>query len=255
MTWKARLKGIVTVTALAGFAALAVGARCIENVSLQTDSEGYRHLVGEMYNDTEVQGTGIVVKGTLLDAAGNVIAEKQAPLCPPVSHPHSQGVFDIKFDQLGLPQPASWSVRVVDGRTQASPLPDPNVLVLKTIAAWWGEDVIFAWQLRNRSQTPYTGLQGCAAVYNNAGQVVDADVGPFGTLTEDGEWIPGGVLVTTTSMVFYWLMEDVSPDAALVRGWLWFEGPAGTSGYQFSMTPKITIQPDIGAMRSALKAW
>ena len=48
---------------------LLVAARCVENTSLYRDGSGNWVLVGEMYNDTKVQGTEMVLGATLFDAA------------------------------------------------------------------------------------------------------------------------------------------------------------------------------------------
>ena len=80
--------GVLAV--LVAGAVLAAGARCIENVRVYVDDDGYTHIAGEMYNETDIQGTSIMLRGTLLDAAGNVIAQKDSPICPPDSQPGAQ---------------------------------------------------------------------------------------------------------------------------------------------------------------------
>jgi hypothetical protein len=234
---------------------LAVSARCIENTRVYVDGDGYTHIVGEMYNETQIQGTAIMLRGTLLDGAGNVIATKDAPICPPDSQPGKQSMFDIRFDNPNLPPHASFKVNAVGGKVLPQPLPDPNVLVLQTDAIrlinvppfipdfpYKDGDVLFYFGIRNRSANIYSGAQGCAAAYNNAGQIVQTSSSSFFSIGPDGE-ISDAVWANNQRLDVYMDVLDVPPEAAYVRGWLWIgrEGDT-TSQYQFIMTPPITIQ-------------
>ena len=124
-----------SIGALAVVLALAIGARCIERTSVYVDKDGYTHIVGEMVNETQVQGTGMMLIGTLYDANGGVIAQKIVPTCPPDTQPNSQIVFDVRFDNPNVPPHTSYDVRPVSGTAQGQPLPNPDVLVLRTYAA------------------------------------------------------------------------------------------------------------------------
>lgn len=245
---------LACVTAAAVLAVLSLGARCIENTSVSVDENGQTHIYGEMYNDTEVQGSAILLNGVLLDANGGVIAEKSAPLCPPDSQPGKQSVFDIEFDQPNLPPHASYKVTAIGGKALNAPLPDPQVIVLQTDAIqligvpefpgfpFENGDVFFRFGLRNRSRTVYTGLQGCAAAYNNAGQVISTSADTFGGFDEEGDFVAGQLRFEARED-FLMFMGDVPSTAAYVRGWLWFgEEGAATSAYQFIMTGPITLQ-------------
>jgi hypothetical protein len=88
----------------------------------------------------------------------------------------------------------------------------------------------------------YSGAQGCAAAYNNAGQIVATSTTPFFQIGPNGE-IMDAVWVNNRRLDIYMDILDVPPEAAYVRGWLWIgrEGDT-TSQYQFIMTPPITIQ-------------
>jgi hypothetical protein len=235
---------------------LALGARCIENTNVYVDPEGYTHLTGEMYNDTDIQGAAIMLRGTLFDAAGNVLAEKDSPICPPDLQPHSQVLFDIRFDNPGIPPHTSFKVGAISGKALDTALPDSQVLVLGTDAIRFigfpyfpefpveDTDVFFRFDIRNRSTTSYTGVQGCSAVYNNQGQVIASDSGELVQFDEDG-FPQTAILTNQFRVTAYMQVSNVPPDAAYVRAWLWFgDKNAGTSAYKFIMTPIITIQTD-----------
>jgi hypothetical protein len=209
-----------------------------------------------MYNDTDIQGAGILLHGTLFDAAGNVIAEKDAPICPPDLQPHSQVMFDIRFDNPGIPPHATYAVRAIGGRALDAPLPVSEVLVLRTDAIRFigfpqfpdfpvsDSDVFFRFDVRNRSDHAYTGVQGCSAAYNNQGKIIATDSGELVQFDENG-FPETAVLENQYPARAYMQVEGVPPEAAYVRAWLWFgEADAGTSAYQYIMTTPITIQTD-----------
>lgn len=246
---RSRFNRAVGLAILTVVGVLTMGARCVENVTVHTDADGFTHISGEMFNDTDSQAVEMVVRGRLLDGQGNVIAEKDARICPPDISPHSQAVFDIEFDQPGLRQHASFDVYPVSGRAIDPPLPDPSILVLSRTANRAGDDVLFVWKMRNRSDTAYAALQGCAAAYNNVGEVVAAESSPFVFLDEEGEPAPEAGFYFEGPVFFWWVMEDVPSEARQVRGWVWIgEETSSTSDYRFLMTPKITIQADIGPL-------
>jgi hypothetical protein len=239
---------------LGAVAVLAVGARCIENTSERVDRDGYTHILGEFFNETDVQATRVMVRGTLFDAAGNVVATKEAPICPPDSQPHSQSVFDIRFDNPNVPPHVRYEVRPASGVTLDAPLPNPNVLVLDTDAIGFEdfpfipgfpitpEDVFFRFGARNRSQTVYTGLQACAAAYDNQGRVVAAAADELLEFDLDGNLVTA-TLPFDQRVDMFLFIDEVPPEAVYVRGWIWFGDPAvGTSAYQSIMTQPITIQ-------------
>jgi hypothetical protein len=248
-----RTLALVVLTAVA---VSALSAKCIENTKVFVDSDGYTHIVGEMFNETEIQGTAIVLRGRLLDANGNVIAEKDTPICPPDSQPRAQSVFDIRFDNPNLPPHASFTVNAVAGKVLDAPLPNPNILVLDTDAIklinvppipgfpLQDGDVAFFFGVRNRSQTVYHGIQACAAAYNNQGKVVAVSTGEVIEFDEEGNIGPA-TLDFRSRVNFFIPMTDVDVplEAAYVRGWLWIGNPGDpTSQYQFVMTPPITLQ-------------
>ncbi len=96
----------------------SLGARCIENTSLRRGAGGDWHLYAEIHNETDVQATEFIVLGTLLDAEGN---PGQAPICPHELSPSSFSAYDIRFPGTeGLPEPASYKVNVLSGKTLES---------------------------------------------------------------------------------------------------------------------------------------
>jgi hypothetical protein len=240
----------------AGLALLTLGARCVENTHVFVDEEGYTHITGEMYNDTDIQGAAMLLRGTLYDGAGNVIAEKDSAICPPDLQPRSQVLFDIRFDNPGIPPHASYSVRAIGGRALPAPLPDPEVLVLGTDAVRFvgfpqipgfpisDSDVFFRFDVRNRSAQAYTGIQGCSAAYNNEGKIIATDSSEIIQFNEDG-FPETATLENDFPARVFMHVENVPQTAAYVRAWLWFgEADAGTSAFQYIMTQPITIQTD-----------
>lgn len=245
---------LVAVCVLAFVAFAALGARCIERTNTYVDKDGYTHIVGEMVNDTDISGSAIMLRGTLYDDAGNVVAQKDAPTCPPDTQPQNQTAFDIRFDNPGIPPWSRFTVQAVSGRALDAPLPDPDVVLFSSDAVRFegvppipglgitDNDVFFTFNVRNRSNNAYT-VQGCAAVYNQSGKVV------FVKSTELIQRAPGGgiqpavlVNVGVPGNVFM-VARDVPKGPVQVRAWLWFGSKdAPTSGYQFVSTGLITIQ-------------
>jgi hypothetical protein len=231
---------------LAGLLALAVSAtaaRCVENTAVRTDSNGYTHVYGEMFNDTDVQGVDITVNARLLDAQGNVIGEKSGPICPPDLAPHGQSMFDIRLDNPNIPAPASFDVRPISGTTLAKPLPDSKVPTLKTYARRLGADVGVAFSLRNQSATPYQNVFGCAAFYDQKGKVISATESLVFEVDDKGNIVGLAVLHPDHPELVAFVAEKVPAEVVLARAWLWIAGPdfAGPH-YQPIMTTPITIQ-------------
>ncbi len=245
---------VASFAMIALVAALALGARCIDRTNVYVDKDGYTHITGELVNDTDIQGVQIMLRGTLFDAQGNVIAQKDAPTCPPDTQPHQQIIFDIRFDNPNVPPYARYDVHVVSGRALSAPLPDPDVVVLGTDAARFeglppipglgitSQDVLFAFDVRNRSGHPYTGVQGCAAVYDNTGKVIAAKSSELIQQDATGH-IQTATLGFTAPETVFMIARDVPRGPVQVRAWLWFgDKGAPTSQYQFVPTPFITIQ-------------
>jgi hypothetical protein len=108
---------------------LTVGARCIENTSVYVDESGVTHVVGEMYNDTGVSASNVVLRASLFHANGELIAEARGPLCPAGVQPHSSSAFDLRFSKTNLPAAARLDVRPISGTTIDAPLPPAGVFV------------------------------------------------------------------------------------------------------------------------------
>ena len=235
-------------------AVMALGARCIERTTVYVDKDGYTHIVGEMVNETAVQGTAMMLQGTLYDSQDNIIAQKIVPTCPPDTQPNSQVVFDVRFDNPSVPPHARYDVRAVGGKALPNLLPSPDVVILRTDAIRFegfppipelgisDSDVLFQFGARNRSGVPLAGIQGCAAVYNSAGDVTRVVIEELIQLDDNGNPVPAVMGSEAPGQVFM-VANDVPPGALQVRAWLWF-GPKGapTSQWQFVQTPFITIQ-------------
>ena len=250
---KVSWRRLLFVAALGAILPLAMSARCIERTSVYVDKEGYTHIVGEMVNDTQVNGQSIMLVGTLYDANNGVIAQKVVPTCPPDTQPNSQIVFDVRFDNPNVPPHARYDVRPISGTALPGPKANPDVLVLRTAAIRFDgippipelgisdDDVLFAFEVRNRSGLPLA-VQGCAAVYNQQGNVISVVQTELVQIDEDGNVSPA-ILPHEFPVVVYMTAEDVGTTPTQVRTWLWFgnKGDA-TSQWQFTQSPFITIE-------------
>jgi hypothetical protein len=242
------------LTMLLSLAFAALGARCIEATHVHVDRDGYTHITGEMVNETGIQGTNITLRATLFDDGGNVVATKDGPTCPPDTQPHSTIMFDIRFDNPDVPPWSTYDVRPISGKALAAPLPDPDIAVIEMEAIRFegippipglflsNDDVLMAFNVRNRSGHVLEGVQGCAAVYDNHGAIIAANTGELISVDENGLPHPAQFHTEAPETAFF-LFKDVPIGSSQVRGWLWF-GPkaAATSQYQFFSTPLITIQ-------------
>ena len=214
---------------------LFVAARCIDNETLYQDSTGDWHIVGEMHNETDIQGAGMVLSGTLFDGADNVLGTAQVAACPMELSPHSFIGFDLHFQYAGA-KPARYEVRAVKGRALEQALPSSG-LSLEEFGAASAADGIHISGTVTSTRT-YTGiLTGCAAVYNSAGRVIT-----HFTLVNFGLNRP--LTAGDAQPVAFTLPEFlVEPGATTVR--LWLAGDSATpfeSDYAFVMTDSIPIQ-------------
>lgn len=250
----ARPRGAAVVL-LVALGAAALGAKCIERTSTYVDQDGYTHIVGQMTNDTDVMATRLMLTGTLYDANGGVVAQKTAPICPPDSQPHSQTAFDIRFDNPGIPPWTRYDVRPASAVTIDQPLPDPQVIMFFGQAARFTQpliepgltvspnDVFFTFRLRNQSNNTYAGVQGCAAVYDQSGNVVFVTSSELIHQNVDGSIVPAVLGPQELTQVF-WIARNVPKGPTQVRVWFWFgQKDAPTSAYQFVSTDMITIEP------------
>lgn len=239
---------------LLALGAFALGAKCIDRTSTYVDADGYTHITGEMVNDSNIQGTNIMLRGTLLDDAGNVVATKDAPTCPPDTQPHQQTAFDIRFDNPSVPPWTHFNVRPISGKALEAPLADPKVTLQFADANRYTspivvpgltispKDVRLSFQLRNQTNNTYDGLQGCAAVIDQHGNFVFVVSKELLQQNEDGLLGPAVVGPQALGIVTM-IAPDVPAGPVQVRAWLWF-GKKGdpTSAYQFVATGLITLR-------------
>lgn len=241
------------VAALALTSVLGLGARCIENTSVRVDPDGYTHITGQLVNETDIQGAELVLRGTLYDAANNVIATKDQAPCPPDLSPYSEVMFDIRFDNPGIPPHDRYSVNLVRGRALPSPLPDPDVVLFGQEAIrfegippipglpFGDDDVLFTFNARNRSQNTYT-IQGCAAVIDNHSEVIAAISSELIEISPEGYPSPASMEPSQFPGFVFMVAENVPTGSVQVKAWLWF-GPKGapTSQFRYVETPLFTI--------------
>ncbi len=238
----------------AALAGVALGARCIERTSSYVDKDGYTHITGQMVNDTDTQGTQMMLQGTLFDAAGNVVATKTGPTCPPDSQPHDQTVFDLRFDNPNLPHWDHFSVQPIAGSAVPTPLPNPQVVLFFAEAVRFTsplvlpgftvtpDDVFFAFRVRNQTNNAYPAMQGCAAVYDQTGRVTFVNSSEILAQDASGNVVPASLGPQELNEIF-WRMPNVPTGPVQVRAWIWFgQKGAPTSQYQFVETQMMTIQ-------------
>jgi hypothetical protein len=240
------LLGLLAITAL--------GARCIEKPYVYVDQDGYTHITGRMVNDTDIPGAQLMLRGTLYDAAGNVIATKDAPPCPPDLAAHSEVMFDIRFDNPGIPPHARFDVRPISGRALEAPLPNPDVVLFSAqafrvenipfapgILPFDSNDVLISFDVRNRTNNSYP-VQGCAAVFDQQGNIIHTDSVELVRFDENFGAIPA-VAQPQEHAVVTLIADNVPRGPVQVKAWLWF-GTKGspTSQWQYVQTSLITIQ-------------
>ncbi|HEY8172957.1 MAG TPA: hypothetical protein VIH21_07700 [Dehalococcoidia bacterium] len=209
-------------------------AKCIDNETLYQDSTGDWHVVGEIHNETDVWGAGMVLLGQLLDAEGNVIATTQAPVCPLELAAHSFDAFDLHFRQSSSLHPASYKINVKEGRALEAPLPDSG-LSLEGFKAKAVADGINISGNVGSTRTYDRVLTGCIAFYNASGRVVT-----HVTAINFGLTLP---LEAGSSQPVAFTVPFVQPDATSIR--LWLAGDSDTplaSDYAAVMTGTIPIQ-------------
>ncbi|MEX2224904.1 MAG: hypothetical protein WEB52_00490 [Dehalococcoidia bacterium] len=226
---------------MALIAMAALGARCVENTSVRVDADGYTHIYGEIYNDTEIQGHSMRIHGRLLRSDGSVIAEQDAPLCPPELPPHSQTFFDICFDSPNLPPSASFDVRMVGGTASDAGLPDPRIRLLGTSASFSQGRATLRMDIRNESGVEYFNLNACIAGYDAAGKVIAANSNPLQNYNDQGTPIPGGLGSAPDYVLMH--LDDAPADLRTVRGWFWIaQDPTNTRGtYRPLMTGLVVV--------------
>lgn len=245
---------LLILAAALSLATFALGARCIEKTHVYVDGDGYTHITGRMYNDTDIQGAQLMLRGTLYDANNNVIATKDTPPCPPDLQPYSDIMFDIRFDNPGIPPHARFDVRLVSGLALPAPKANPDVVLFSKeairftnipfvpgILPFDEDDVLFGFELRNRTNNAYP-VQGCSAVFDNQGTIIHAQSVELVEFDEDFNTTPAVVLAQELGFVTM-IAEDVPAGPTQVRAWLWF-GNKGqpTSQWQYVDSGLITIQ-------------
>jgi hypothetical protein len=243
---------VVLVIVIAALA--SAGARCIEQPSVQVDKDGYTHLTGRMVNETDTQGTELMLRGTLYDAQNNVIAQKDAPPCPPDLSPNSEVMFDIRFDNPNVPPHDHFDVRLVSGKALPAKLPNPDVVLFRQEAFRYeglppipglgitDNDVLFAFNARNRSQNTYP-VQGCAVVLDNQSRVIAAVNEELVQIDENNVPSPATLDPSRFPVTVFMIAKDVPAGPVQVKAWLWFGSKDDpTSPYAYVSTQLFTIQ-------------
>lgn len=208
-----------------------VAAKCIDNETMYQDPGGNWHVVGEMRNDTDVWGAKMLVGGSLLDDAGNVLATGQAPACPFELAAHGVSVFDVEFLHSAGLHPTKYDVRPIGGKSLDNPLPPLQVSLVGFAARRSGLGVEITGEVRP-AQPSNDLYDGCAAFYNSAGRVV-REVILFGFGNFDG------APATTTAV-----LPGIPSEAVSVRLWFTLGSKSDplSSDFAAATTGKLPIQ-------------
>lgn len=226
------------VGSLAVIALLLMGARCIDNETLYRDGSGSWHVVGEVHNETDVQGTGIIVGGTLFDAADNVIGTARTAACPLELSPQSFTAFDLQFDYDGDTRPARYDVRLVDGKAIEGVLPDSGLNLAGFTAKTTADGLLITGDVENDGPRTYRNiLTGCVAIYNAEGRVIT-----HVTLVNFGLTLP---LRADSSQPVGFELPAAFVEAGAHHVKLWLAGDAAkpfASDYAYTMTGDIPVR-------------
>ena len=194
---------------------LLVAATCVQNETLYRDDAGDWRLVGEMRNDYDVSGADILVRGSLFDADGNLIATADAMPCPKQLPAHSTISFGLHFINSADRDPASYDVRVIGGHALEQALPDSGLNLDGFTARRMPGGIIIVGQVVNAGTRTYVSSPtGCAAFYDANGHVITQL-----TLENFGVTLP--IHARSSQRVNVPLADGfVAPGAVSVRLWL-----------------------------------
>jgi len=233
---------LLAACALATLSMLLISAKCIENDSLRRSSNGDWMIAGEIHNETDIQGTGMVLQGTLLDAAGNEIATAVTggprSLCPAELSPENLSAFYIIFPgSANLPEPAGYRVNVIAGKALSEPLPK---LALTTNGEATRElDFSVTLELTYRLQQAYPDrrLAMCISFYDSSGHVID---GFDSTASFDLTQVGTDVTIVRPNL------NRAPGGATHLRYWLWLTEPfAVESDHQAIASELIPLRSPI----------
>jgi hypothetical protein len=159
------------------FALSAISAKCLENGGLHFDREGKPHLIGEIHNETDVQGLDIELTGVVYDVDNNELASNTAIMCPNSLSPGTFAVYDILVDTPGAI--ASDTVNVSSGRASPDRLPvlagafAPTNTSARYDATAQVHKLSFAGRFDLAEPAPTAlSFTYCIALYNSAGRVI-----------------------------------------------------------------------------------
>ncbi len=209
-----------------------LAAKCIDNETMYQDSLGDWHVVGEMRNDTDVWGANMLLGGSLMDDAGNVLATGQAPACPFELAAHGVSVFDVQFFQSFGLHPTKYEVHPIGGKSLDQPLQPLQVSLTGFAAKRTSSGVTITGTIRARKAYSQQ-FGGCAAFYNGAGKVV-RQITVFGF----------GKLPSNVDQPLTLPLPDIPGDATAVGFWLVESSDADplSSDYGAAVTGKLTIR-------------
>lgn len=211
---------------------LCVAAKCVDADTIYRDSAGNLHIVGEIHNDTDQQGTDVVVAGTLFDGGGRVIATARTPICPFELSPHTFSTFDIAFPNSAALQPLRYEINVVSGTVELGRLPQLQAKLSTLRAHQSGDTVTVTGTLS--ADPGYEGrYYGCAAFYDSRGNVV-RQLSMIGL---------GNLSRANVKQDLNLDLPGVPPGAIKMR--FWVVGPGATpltSNYRAIVTDFIVIQ-------------
>lgn len=216
-----------------------LGARCIDHESLRKGPDGDWHLYGEIHNDTNVQGTQILLQGTLFDPSGRVVGVGQTYICPGDLSPGTFSVYDIRIkDSSAIVGPVARQVNVLSGKAVPEHLPPLPVTDINfTTTATRAADGSVSWEIDFHYSPPTDGpvssgpVYGCAAFYDASGNVVSVE---RPDTPDVGQYHISG---------FSELKRDMDPtvpaDAVSFRGLFWFPS-SDSAQFESNFAPVIS---------------
>jgi hypothetical protein len=215
---------------------LLIAAKCVQRDTLYQDKQGDWIVVGELRNDTDLDGAAIDVGARLLDAEGNVIATGESFSCPTEFPAHSTISFGVKFVNSADRQPASYDVRVIGGHALDAPLADSGLSLSRFVAEkMTGGIVVVGYVAASAGHTYTQPLEGCAVLYGADGNALTQL-----TLENFGLTLPltGG----TSQRINVALPNEVfSPAAKSIRLWLSSDTDPTTSA-SIAMTDALPLK-------------
>ena len=213
-----------------------ISARCVENDAVRRGPDGNWHLYGELFNETDIQGTGMVVRGEIFDQEGNVVSAGTAPTCPRELAPGKPVAYDVTFPNTEFqPKPATHKVTVVEGAALESPLPELTITPTITVEELAGNKLMIGARFTKLAGLPEYGF--CIAFYDGSGDMIA---------------LPVNGLILDSFNLELGIRKEISradiPGALDMRIWIFAVGESGSPFQPYVSFPiRLPFEKKIGA--------